>query len=281
MAKINLDTVRERDVDLAIMREFCSNRKFSDLFTKQTGIVDDYQIESVSHSVVDADLGESDIEVMLNVEGRKEAFLIEDKIDAGEQPLQYERYVERGEKKKSKGDITEYHIFMTASKSYFATYNKYSNRVTFEDMLDVVTDDFDKAVISKAIIKKHSSSKEGMDIRIVLARVKNRNLFDKKCKYNYLNLDFENLGRCEIDDRPTGWDDAHRRLWDYIKQLRGKKYERSMPREFLPYFNMARKYDTRNSQFIEGEGYNDVAWVDCGNDIYVMYREAIPKESQK
>lgn len=52
--------------------------------------------------------------------------------------------------------------------------------------------------------------------------------------------------------------------------------DRSMPKEFIQYFNMARKYDTKNSQFIEGEGYNDVAWVDCGSDIYVMYREAIP-----
>lgn len=279
MININLDTIRERDVDLAIIREFCINRVFSDLFAKQVGIGSDYQIESVSHSVIDADSGESDIEVMLNVDGKEVALLIEDKIDAYEQPQQYERYIERGERKKNIGEVTEYHIFMTAPKSYFATCNKYTNRITFEDMLDVITDDFDKAVVSKAIIKKYSRSKKGMNIQIVLARVKDRGRFDKRFKYNHQTLDFDNLEQCEIDETPNDWDDAHRRLWDYIKQLRGRNYKRAVPDKFLVYFNTNIKYNTQNSQFIESDGYDDVAWVDCGSDIYVMYRVAKPKEA--
>lgn len=153
MTNIKLDTIRERDMDILIMREFYSNKAFADLFLKQVGI-DNYTILSVDHSVMDAALGESDIEVMLDVCGKKTALLIENKVNADEQPLQYERYVKRGMKKKETGLIDAFYVFMTAPQSYLSLHNQYENRVSYEKMLTVITDTFSLATINAVLKKK-------------------------------------------------------------------------------------------------------------------------------
>lgn len=279
MININFDAIRERDVDLVIMREFFFNNKFIDLFLRQINFNENYFIESINHSVMDTILGESDIEIIMVVKDIKIALLIENKIDATEQPQQYERYVERGKKKKRNGEITEYYVFMTASKQYLLSHNQYPYKVSYENMLDNVSDNFSKAIISKAINKTLSIPKRDLPARIILAKVKNRNLFDKEFKYNSQTLDFDNLERCRIDTTPTTMEDAHRHLWDYIKQLRGKPFKRPIPMDFLSCLNANISYDKNNSQFIEGEGYNDVAWVDCGDTLFVMFREVDYKSS--
>lgn len=271
--RMNLDSVRERDVDAVIMREFRANRKVAELFMSQTDIKGEYTIESVSHSVRDADNGETDVEIIISAGNKKVALLIEDKIDAPEQNRQYQRYVERGESKKKANEVCGYYVFMTAPKSYFTVHDKYPHKVAFEDMLDVVVDDSSKEVLSKAIAKKSSDTSDGQPAHIVLARVIDRNSFDKCFRYNYQSLDFDNLEQCYVDRTPVSFEDAHRRLWDYVKQLRDEDYNRAIPCEMLAFFDTDRIYNTKNSQFIEGAGYDDVAWVDCGGALYVMYRE--------
>lgn len=273
MPKINLCSVRERDVDMVIMREFCANKNFADLFLRQTDIKGEYEIESIRNSVRNNDLGETDVEIIIKEGDKKFALLIEDKIDAPEQHRQYQRYYERGEIMKNMGEVNGYYIFMTAPKSYFTVHDKFPHKVALEEMLAIVIADSSKEVLSKAIAKKSADTSGGQATHIVLARVVDRKRFDKRFRYNYLTLDFDNFEQCYIDRSPVSFEDAHRRLWDYVKQLRGKDFNRSIPSEMLAFFNTDRKYDTKNSQFIEGEGYADVAWVDCGETLYVMYRE--------
>lgn len=273
MSKKNLGSVCERDVDMVIMREFRANRDFAALFLRQTEIKGEYEIESIRNSVRDYDLGETDVEIIIKAADKRFALLIEDKIDAPEQHRQYQRYFERGEIKKKRGEVNGYYVFMTAAKSYFTVHDKFSHKVSFEDMLAIVTADSSKEVLSKAIAKKSADTSGGQATHIVLARVIDRKRFDKEFRYNYLTLDFDNLELCYIDRSPVSFEDAHRRLWDYVKQLRGNDFNRLIPNEMLAFFNTDRQYDTKNSQFIEGEGYADVAWVDCGDSLYVMYRE--------
>ena len=69
--KINFDTVLERDMDLLIMEEFISDPAFAQIFLNSIGITSAYTIEQAIHSLTDADLGESDIDFTLNVDGRR------------------------------------------------------------------------------------------------------------------------------------------------------------------------------------------------------------------
>lgn len=273
MAKKNLGSICERDVDMVIMREFRANRDFAELFLRQTEINGGYEIVSIKNSVRDYNLGETDVEIIIKAGNKRFALLIEDKIDAPEQHRQYQRYFERGEAKKKMGEVEGYYVFMTAAKSYFTVHDKYHYKVAFEDMLDIVAEDLSKDVLTKAIAKKSADTSGGQATHIVLARVIDRKRFDKGFRYNYLTLDFDNFEPCYIDRLPVSFEDAHRRLWDYIKQLRGDDFNRTIPSEILAYINTNRKYNKKNSQFIEGEGYADVAWVDCGDSLYVMYRE--------
>lgn len=98
MTNINFAPIRDRDVDIVIMHEFYTNPRFAELFLRQVGI-NNCDIISISHSVMDAALGESDIEVIVNADGKRIALLTENKINAEQQPMQYERYVMRGDKK--------------------------------------------------------------------------------------------------------------------------------------------------------------------------------------
>lgn len=153
MTNINFDNISERDVDLVIMREFCTNKSFADLFLKQIGI-ENCSIVRMAHSVVDAALGESDVEITLATEEGKIALLIENKINAEQQPKQYERYIMRGDKKVNDGEADSYYVFMTAPQAYFSEVNQYRYRVTYEEMKDAMTDCFSTAIIKNAMEKR-------------------------------------------------------------------------------------------------------------------------------
>ena len=85
---IKFETTLERDMDLLIMEEFICSPQFARIFLNTVGIICDYTIDQVIHSMRDADLGESDIVFVLNIDGRRHAIHIEDKIDALAMPNQ-------------------------------------------------------------------------------------------------------------------------------------------------------------------------------------------------
>jgi hypothetical protein len=113
--EIKFDTTLERDMDLLIMEEFVCSANFAKIFLDTVGIHSDYSIEEVIHSMRDADLGESDIVFILNIDGKRHAIHIEDKIDALAMPNQRGRYSLRAEK-----DI--------ASGQYDASTNRYARK---------------------------------------------------------------------------------------------------------------------------------------------------------
>lgn len=81
------------------------------MFLEKTDLpVSDYALKELFLSKMDKD-GESDITVVIEMEGRRYALLIEDKIDALAMPDQQFRYTTRGDKVIAKQEYDEYRDF--------------------------------------------------------------------------------------------------------------------------------------------------------------------------
>lgn len=136
---IKLDTTLERDMDLLIMEEFICSPKFAKIFLDTVGIQCDYTIEHVIHSMRDADLGESDIVFVLNIDGKRHAIHIEDKIDALAMPNQRGRYSQRAEKDIASGQYDDYSVLIVAPEKYLSVNkeaHKYEHQVRYEQLRD-------------------------------------------------------------------------------------------------------------------------------------------------
>jgi hypothetical protein len=104
--------------------------------------------------------GETDVEALLSIAGKKVAILIEDKIDAIAQPEQSKRYELRAEKAKDAGEFEEYYIFIVAPQKYLDGNKeaaKYAYSISYEDIKNALSDEFDIAVIECAL----NESKKG------------------------------------------------------------------------------------------------------------------------
>ena len=154
--KINFEGVLERDIDLLIMRGFTRNDyPFIHLFSERAGVVlpDNHKVTSVSHSVMTNE-GETDVEVIISDGNDKIAFLIEDKIDAIAQPEQAQRYKTRAEKALKEGVFNRYYIFIVAPQKYLNNNQeakKYACQVSYEEIREILTDEFERALIDKAM----------------------------------------------------------------------------------------------------------------------------------
>ena len=153
---INFDKVYERDIDLYVINNFCNYKSFLNLFLNKIG-KSDYSVISAESSLADEN-GESDITIVLEKENHKIGFLIEDKIDAVAMPNQSGRYSVRGKKGIREGKYEDFFVFIIAPKSYLESNSeaqKYQYQIAYEELLEAVTDEYGKAVLSKAIeIKK-------------------------------------------------------------------------------------------------------------------------------
>ena len=157
---IQFDSIYERDMDLLFMRKLAHDKAFvrqfflteKELSTKEYDKAD-FSIEKVAHSVMTED-GESDIEVILSIDNRRIALLIEDKIDAVAMPEQAARYGIRGKKAVKRGDYDEYYVFIIAPKDYLRTNaeaKKYPHQIPYEDIRASTEDSFEQAVLSHAL----------------------------------------------------------------------------------------------------------------------------------
>ena len=135
--KIQFDTTLERDIDLLIMEEFVSDKDFARIFLDAVGIREKYSIEEVIRSKTDAELGESDVVVILNINEKRHALHIEDKIDALAMPRQHDRYDLRAQKDIAAGEYDSYSVVIVAPEKYLETNTeakKYENRVQYEQL---------------------------------------------------------------------------------------------------------------------------------------------------
>ena len=102
MEKTNkVEAVTERDIDLLLLEELNVSDDFSTWFYSAiTKNNDKPSSKGAWHSITDPDFGESDLVVIYD---NGLAILIENKIDAIEQPQQGRRYKARGNKGIEKG----------------------------------------------------------------------------------------------------------------------------------------------------------------------------------
>ena len=163
--KINFDTVLERDMDLLIMEEFISDPAFAQIFLNSIGITSAYTIEQAIHSLTDADLGESDIVFILNVDGRRYAVHIEDKVDAQAMKAQYDRYHQRASKDIAAGVYDAYAVLIVAPEKYLSVNieaHKYEHQVSYEllrnhfDSKADIRSQYKLALIDRAIYEQKS-----------------------------------------------------------------------------------------------------------------------------
>lgn len=136
---IKIDTTLERDIDLLIIEEFVSDTEFAKIFLEAVGIASGYSVEEAVHSKTDADFGESDIVFILNINGKRHALHIEDKIDAIAMPDQSGRYDYRAEKDIAAGEYDSYSVLIVAPENYLEVNTeakKYPHQVKYEQLRD-------------------------------------------------------------------------------------------------------------------------------------------------
>ena len=111
--------VLERDMDFLFMEAFATDPGFLHLFTEKTESKGKKcRVISVERSIVDKDLGESDITVKYETDSIIRALLIEDKIDAPAMPDQHDRYVQRGQKGVDNGEYAAFDVFILCPNKY-------------------------------------------------------------------------------------------------------------------------------------------------------------------
>ena len=161
-----MNAIVERDIDLLVLEEMVSNPDFLSVFVKKLGINYGVEIVSYFHSVMDRDLGESDITVIINNNGKNHALLIENKIDAIAMRNQSGRYQDRGLKGIKNGNFEGFDVFIIAPSKYLESNHeaiKYPNRVSYEEMKEYFDSCSDKRsrfksqMLSIAIYKQKSS----------------------------------------------------------------------------------------------------------------------------
>lgn len=138
--RIAIAGVSERDIDLLLLEEFQSSASFQIWFVAQTlgptvslGRYVGAE-RSVTHSI-----GESDLEVTFIDEGNCQTrLMIENKVAAGLQPLQAERYLKRGHEYVALGKCTAFHTVVVAPSRYFGSSEAkkgFGYKITYEQIL--------------------------------------------------------------------------------------------------------------------------------------------------
>ena len=168
--EVNLTKVFERDIDLFVIDEFISNRKFSNLFTNKVGIFN-YEILKLSQSLFDLKYGESDITIIVKDENNlKHGILIEDKIDAIAMSNQSGRYFKRGFKGMLDNEYDSFHVFIIAPESYLKTNEeakKYPNKISYEEILAFMESENSERLNLKITLFKEALYKKKIGYQVI------------------------------------------------------------------------------------------------------------------
>lgn len=141
VTRISIAGVSERDIDLLFLEEFQSSpsflKWFQDLVLGKNSPSMDFV--SARRSVRYA-FGEIDLEVVLaKPSGKEVRFLIENKVNAGFQPQQAERYRESGNSHVASKDGATYYTVLIAPKEYFGkgqSTKGFDKTLTYETICD-------------------------------------------------------------------------------------------------------------------------------------------------
>lgn len=134
------NTITERDMDLLFVESALTDPGFCGLLINKTDLKGKpFQVLNAELSKTDSDLGESDITVVVEIEGRKYGLLIEDKIDAVAMPEQHGRYVKRGQKGMKACEYDDFRVFIFCPEKYYRNNNEaklYEHLLTYEECRD-------------------------------------------------------------------------------------------------------------------------------------------------
>jgi hypothetical protein len=126
-----VEAVYERDIDLLLVEEFCTDLSFYKHFLNGTNIPLPENLTEVKVLRSKSDLdGEIDIFIEYWVDSKPIILLIENKIDASFQKLQAERYLKR--KAIYKGEVT---TFLVAPFQYLDCNHQFEYTVSYEDLI--------------------------------------------------------------------------------------------------------------------------------------------------
>ena len=132
--------IQERDMDLMFLESFLTDKEFLQLFLNKAEIKgNSIEVLNVALSETDPEDGESDITVILSIDGKKHGLLIEDKINAPAMPEQCERYSKRAGKAKNSGKYDDFSVFIVCPLEYYNTNSeakKYAYFITYEECVD-------------------------------------------------------------------------------------------------------------------------------------------------
>lgn len=135
--KCKFSTISERDMDMLLLEAVVSDPEFANLIIEKTDLKGKaFKVLSVELSKEDSDLGESDITIIIETDGKKHGILIEDKIDAIAMPDQHARYIKRGELGRKAGDYENFSIFIFCPASYYeknSEAQKYEHYLSYEE----------------------------------------------------------------------------------------------------------------------------------------------------
>lgn len=148
--------INERDADFAIINAFLRSEKVRKLFSDVMGEIVE-EILKVFHSLKQREegygLGESDILIIFRNGKKKIGLFIEDKIHADPQPNQRERYDVRAKELKDKNMFDKHFVFLCAPELYIQSPQgkDYKKHVSYESIINVLNEGFDKAVLERAL----------------------------------------------------------------------------------------------------------------------------------
>ncbi len=136
--EIRFDAVHERDMDLLFANALCCDEGFVRLLLCRAGIDQpDVSVAGVELSKTDAQLGESDITLLVELGDKRIELLIEDKVDAIAMPNQRARYVKRGQKAVETGECEKFFVYLFCPQRYLeanAEAKLYEHCVTYEEI---------------------------------------------------------------------------------------------------------------------------------------------------
>ena len=200
--------ISEWDTTLMFMTVFASDPCFLSIFLSKTGDASKpYLIEAVYRSKFETGLGETDLQVNYSIDGKVHALIIENKIDAQETIRQYERYVQRAEKGKERGDYSDYFIFMLSPQKYRELNNeakKYDNFVSYEECQSyfLKKDDLLSRFCYQQLELAFVSTKIKNETKVNRVAVDSLRKYEEYLKKNYPKLQ---LGNDTKSGKVNGW----------------------------------------------------------------------------
>ncbi len=130
-----VDNLAESDIDLLLLEEFAVSGDFVAWFCSRAG-VQDARLQKARRNVWDSD-GESDIVLWVKADGQSIIVLIENKINAAEQPSQDERYHIRGPRLVKEARYDDYVTVICAPSRFLdglSSGSTYQHQVSYEDI---------------------------------------------------------------------------------------------------------------------------------------------------